>query len=163
MKIKLIHANARLPFKERVTDTGWDLTASERKVIRTLGLPLRIEYNLGIKMQPDDHMIGMLGAQLRPRSSIHKTGLILSNSVGTADTEYTGELKAVFYSTLLTWIPWLRKEDGEWKFDWNRSYKVGDRICQWIPEGIDVMVTWDTNTPFKETGRGAKGYGSSGN
>lgn len=162
MKIKLIHGKSKLPYKARQSDTGWDLTATERKVIRTLGLPLRIKYNLGVKMQPDDHLIGFVGAQLRPRSSIHKTGLILSNSPGTADTEYTGELTAVFYSTLLTWIPWLRKEDGEWKFDWNRSYKVGDRICQWIPENVDGYVTWDENTPFKDTDRAESGYGSTG-
>ena len=41
-----------------------------------------------------------LSLDLRPRSSVWKTGMVLSNSQGTVDELFRGSLSAVFYHLL---------------------------------------------------------------
>lgn len=87
-----------------------------------------------------------LSLDFRPRSSIWKTGLILSNCVGTIDELYRGEVLAYFYEV----IPGKEK------------YKVGDRIGQ-IKLGITVPLEFyeDANININ-TARGTGGFGSTG-
>lgn len=81
----------------------------------------------------------------RARSSVWKTGMVLSNGIGTIDDLYTGEISAVFYHVMPN-MP---------------RYKVGDRVCQ---------MHIDTTTPIEfveceeleQTTRGDNGYGSTG-
>lgn len=141
MKIKLIkHLNAKTPKKAHKSDACYDVYATSFK---DLG-DGRLEYGLGISMQPevDNEVIQF---DLRARSSIHKTGLILSNSIGTGDMSYTGEYKAIFYNI----IPSLP------------NYKIGDRILQLqVNKPIDIeFVEVDS---LKDTDRGDNGYGSTG-
>ena len=51
---------------------------------------------------------------IRPRSSVWKHGMILSNCCGTVDEDYTGEISAVFYHVM----PLMPR------------YKVGDVVAQ---------------------------------
>jgi len=112
----------------------------------------RIEYGTGIGVQLDlDEQVylseecSLSGYTFRSRSSIHKTGLILANGIGTIDAGYTGEITAVFYN-ILPHLP---------------SYKIGDRIGQ-----IHIDTTFEDEfeliTEFDDTSRGAEGYGSTG-
>lgn len=84
---------------------------------------------------------------IRPRSSIWKTGMVLANCEGTVDELYRGEIMAIFYHVLPN-MP---------------RYKVGDKIAQ-AKVGITPKIDWvekqniDTNTD-----RGEGGFGHSGN
>ena len=141
MKIEVILGkNAVLPKKAHSSDACFDVTATS---IKDLG-DGRIEYGLGIHLQPD-YMYRGVQFDFRPRSSIHKTGLILSNCIGTGDQNYTGEYKAVFYN-LIKDLP---------------NYKVGDRILQMqVTKALDVE--FEVVDELLETDRGDGGYGSTG-
>lgn len=82
---------------------------------------------------------------IRPRSSVWKTGLVLSNSIGTIDEGYTGEISAVFYHVVPT-LP---------------IYKVGDRVAQ-MKIGFTLPVDFEVVEELNETERKAGGYGSTG-
>lgn len=86
-----------------------------------------------------------LSIDARPRSSVWKTGMILSNCEGTIDENYIGEVSAVFYHVMPN-MP---------------RYKVGDRVCQ-IKLGFTLPMEFEFVNTLEKTDRGANGYGSSG-
>lgn len=99
------------------------------------------EYGTGIAIEiPEGYE-----AQLRPRSSISKTSLIMCNSPGTIDSDYRGEL--IF-----------RFKDID-----NRGliYSVGERIGQIILVPIP-RITLEEVSELSDTKRGAGGFGSTG-
>ena len=139
IKIKLLDPpNSKIPAKIINTDACYDVWATS-KIDHGDG---RIEYGLGFSLElPPNTQL-----DLRPRSSIHKTGLILSNCVGTGDEGYRGEYRAVFYHVIPTLPP----------------YEVGDRILQIqlrSREDVDFVLVNELN----ETIRGENGFGSTGN
>jgi dUTP pyrophosphatase len=71
--------------------------------------------------------------------------MVLSNSVGTIDELYTGEVFAVFYHV----IPSMPK------------YEVGDRIGQ-IKVNGSAWLDFDEVEELDNTARGDSGYGSTG-
>lgn len=137
VKIKLLHENASVPKKIINTDACYDAVAVSKK---DLG-DGRIQYGLGFALEIP------IGTQmdLRPRSSIHKTGLILSNCVGTADEEYRGEYQAYFYHVIPTLPP----------------YEVGDRILQ-IQLRTREDVDFEVVEELSNSQRGIGGFGSTG-
>lgn len=88
---------------------------------------------------------GNISIDARPRSSVWKTGMVLSNCEGTIDENYTGEVSAVFYHVM----PDMPR------------YKVGDRVCQ-IKLGMALPMHFKEVDKFYATDRGSKGYGSTG-
>lgn len=128
------------PHKAHSTDACFDVYATS---VKDLG-DGRVEYGLGISLQPELLNSG-IQFDFRARSSIHKTGLILSNCVGTGDEGYTGEYKAVFYNI----IPSLP------------NYKVGDRILQ-MQCIQPIGISFEEVDNLEDTSRGTGGYGSSG-
>lgn len=137
IKIKKIHKNAKIPKKAHNSDACYDVYATSKKTYEDG----RVEYGLGFALEvPDGYHL-----QLFPRSSIHKYGFILSNSVGIGDSGYIGEYKAVFYKI----IPSLP------------DYEVGDRILQiQIPNVFELdFIEVDE---LLTTERGEGGFGSSG-
>ena len=86
-----------------------------------------------------------LSLDLRPRSSIWETGMILCNCEGTIDELYRGEISAVFYH-LMKKMP---------------IYKVGEKIGQ-IKLGITLNIEWEEAETLSDTTRGANGFGSTG-
>ena len=87
-----------------------------------------------------------IAAVLLPRSGLgHKHGIVLGNLVGLIDSDYQGQ---VFVSL------------------WNRGHEhfvvePGDRIAQMVFVPI-VPVEFEVVTEFKESARGAGGFGHSG-
>lgn len=81
----------------------------------------------------------------RSRSSVWKTGMVLSNSIGTVDDAYTGEISAVFYHIMPN-MP---------------RYKVGDKIVQFHLETCTNILLLKTDE-LKPTERGDDSYGSTG-
>lgn len=86
-----------------------------------------------------------ISIDFRPRSSVWKTGMILSNCEGTLDELYRGEILAYFYEV----IPGKEK------------YKVGDRIGQ-IKLGFTLPIEFEEGEIDTNTERGTNGFGSSG-
>ena len=138
IKIKLLHPNAQVPKKAISTDACYDVIAVSKE---DLG-DGRIHYGLGFALEiPENTQL-----DLRSRSSIHKTGLILSNCIGTGDEEYRGEYQAFFYHVIPTLPP----------------YEVGDRILQ-IQLRTREDVIFKITEELSETKRSNGGFGHTGN
>ncbi len=86
------------------------------------------------------------GFSVRPRSSVWKTGMVLSNCIGTIDEGYTGEISAVFYHVM----PNMER------------YHVGDRVAQLHFDRTDKYLDFREVDELDETERGDDGYGSTG-
>ena len=135
VNIKKIHPEAVIPSYAKDGDAGMDLVITSI-ITRNEG---DVTYGFGIALEIPKGFVGLIF----PRSSIRKTDLILSNSVGVIDSGYRGELQATFKRTGLT------------------KYAVGDRGAQIIimphPSIEFVEVNELTNTE-----RGEGGFGSTG-
>ena len=100
---------------------------------------------MGISLEIPEGFVGLVF----PRSSIRKTNLQLSNSVGVIDSGYRGELQATF-----------NKIQGVTEGVRER-YLIGDRVCQ-------IMIIPHPPIQFEEveeltnTERGEGGFGSTG-
>lgn len=153
VKIKLLNPNSVLPSKAHDDDFCYDCVATSCEEIA----PNIYKYGLGLAFQVDrsnevysaDWLPELahvdLAIDVRPRSSIYKTGMVLSNSVGTLDEGYRGEVSAVFYHL----YPNLPK------------YEIGDKVCQ-IKLGAAIPMDFEVVNELNQTARGAGGYGSTG-
>ena len=135
VKIKKLNPDAIIPTYEKTGDAGMDLVITEIKGETEWD----ISYGFGISMEIPEGFMGLVF----PRSSIRKTDLILSNSVGVIDSGYRGELQATF-----------KKTGGA-------VYKVGER-------GAQIIIIPHPTIEFEEveeltnTERGEGGFGSTG-
>lgn len=157
VKFKKLVDNAVLPFYGTSEAAGLDMTATS-KFYDEFG---NIVYGTGIAGKIPEGYVGLLF----PRSSNAKKDLILSNSVGVWDADYTGEIFFKFKPSV------VYCQDGESSitndFEWigvakiTDEYNIGDRIGQLLiipypkiePEFVDELPTTD---------RGDKGWGSTG-
>jgi dUTP pyrophosphatase len=138
VKIKKLSPDSVIPTYAKSGDAGMDLIATS-----IIGEEVfQITYGMGIALEIPNGFVGLVF----PRSSIRKTDLSLTNSVGVIDSGYRGELQATF-----------RKHKGVA----SRKYEVGDRICQ-------IMIIPHPTIEFEEveelnnTERGEGGFGSTG-
>ena len=161
VKTLKFHPNARIPEKAYDKDFCYDVYAvSEEEIAPNvwrygLGLGFQIERGLEeIFVDKERNMAQCmdmsmcpvnLSFDLRPRSSVWQTGMVLSNCTGTIDEGYINETSAVFYHVMSN-MP---------------RYRVGDKIGQ-IKIGITFPIEFKEVTEFAETDRGMRGYGSSG-
>jgi dUTP pyrophosphatase len=141
VNIKKIHPNAVIPSYAKSGDAGLDLVATTI-IGETLG---SITYGLGIALEIPEGFVGLVF----PRSSIRKTNLQLSNSVGVIDSGYRGELQATFNK-----IQGIDNVERE-------NYKVGDRVCQIIIIPHPPIEFNEVNE-LSNTERGEGGFGSTG-
>ena len=141
VNIKKIHPEAVIPSYAKAGDAGMDLIATS--IISET--PSQITYGLGIALEIPEGFVGLVF----PRSSIRKTRLQLSNSVGVIDSGYRGELQATFNKITTT----IENQKND--------YKVGDRVVQ-------IMIIPHPTIEFNEvnelsnTERGEGGFGSTG-
>ena len=158
VRFKRLHPDAVVPFKKYPEDFCYDVVATSEEEIAPnvwkygIGLAFEIGGQKYVKVgidYEDRRYIEIpdmqLSLDLRPRSSIYKTGMVLSNSVGTVDELYRGELSAVFYHV----------------FPNMPRYRVGDRIGQ-IKLGITLPLEFEEVDELGQTARGDGGYGSTG-
>ena len=138
VKIKLLHPDATIPYRHHDNDACYDCVAISKKELGDG----RIVYGLGFALEiPKNTQV-----DFRARSSIHKTGLILSNGVVTGDEGYRGEYASYFYHVLPNLPP----------------YEVGDRVLQMqirSREDVEFEVVED----MTDTTRGEGGFGSTNN
>lgn len=160
LKVKLKKTNSRteLPVQGKPGDYCYDVWAvTEEEIAPNVWM-----YGLGFKYEierpdldnsssdffskktvVDDYNVCI---SFRPRSSIWRTGMVLSNSIGTLDEFYRGEAKAVFYHVMT---------------DMER-YHAGEKIGQ-----ICLSVAPTAEFEFvdkidEDTERGDGGFGSTG-
>ena len=141
VKIKKLSPDAVIPTYAKEGDAGMDMVAT-RIINETLD---SITYGTDIALEIPEGFVGLVF----PRSSIRKTNLHLSNSVGVIDSGYRGELQATFKK-----IQGISNNALD-------NYKVGDRIFQ-------LMIIPHPTIQFQEvdelttTERGEGGFGSTG-
>lgn len=167
IKVKKYNENAVIPFKAYDKDFCYDLVAvSEEEIAPNVwkygfGIGLQIEGGAEPILKQKQEISGRiedilttidlsispinLSIDIRPRSSVWKTGMVLSNCEGTVDEGYTNEISAVFYHVMPN-MP---------------RYKVGDKIAQ-MKIGFTFPCDFKVVDELADTERGMKGYGSSG-
>ena len=141
VNIKRLHPNAVIPTYAKEGDAGMDLVATS--VISETHT--QITYGLGVALEIPNGFVGLVF----PRSSIRKTRLQLSNSVGVIDSGYRGELQATFNKITTT----LENQKND--------YKVGDRVAQIMIIPFPP-IEFEQVTQLSETERGEGGFGSTG-
>lgn len=145
VKVKRLHPDAKIPFKKYDSDFCYDLVAVTEEEIA----PNVWRYGTGLAFQIDVPEIlspeTVLSIDVRPRSSVWKTGMVLANCEGTVDVDYRGEVMAVFYHVL----PDMPR------------YKVGDKICQ-MKIGWTDQVEFALVDELDSTDRNSNGFGSTG-
>lgn len=137
IRVQLVHPEARLPKKEHVSDSGYDLTLLYEK--KRLGKT--ILYGTGVIIEPP---FGWY-FDVVPRSSIIKHGYILANSVGVIDRSYRGEI----------FVPLIKIDESA------TDLELPARLVQLIPRPI-VHFPVELRTSLTSTTRGSGGFGSTG-
>lgn len=144
IRYKKLNELAVPPFKTHEEDFCYDVVAVSEEEIA----PNVWKYGTGLAFDPT---IGSLpehirtSIDLRPRSSVWKTGMVLSNCIGTIDEDYRGDVSAVFYHV----IPSMPR------------YRVGDKIGQ-IHLNQTINLQFELAEELSTTDRGEGGYGSTG-
>ena len=138
MKInfKKLNQQATIPSRSKEGDAGYDMTATDIEIKDNI-----LTVHTGIAVEIPSGYAGFLF----PRSSICKTNLSLTNSVGVIDSNYRGDVCAIIENYTLD--------------DFNVSF--GDRICQMKIERVEPIV-FEQVEELSETNRNDKGFGSSG-
>ena len=155
VKLKKLHEDAKLPVKSKEGDFCYDVWAVDEEEIAPnvwqyrLGFSYEIErdflYALSINLKNLQKDIN-ISIDARPRSSIWKTGMSLSNCEGTLDEFYRGEAKVIFYHI----------------FPFMPRYKKGERVAQ-VKIGFTVPIEFEWADEINEdTDRGDGGFGSTG-
>ena len=134
IKIKKLTPEAVIPAYSKPGDAGMDLTATSIN----LEHERYITYHTGLAMEIPEGYVGLLF----PRSSVYKTGMQLSNSVGVIDSGYRGEIMLKYTRSF-------------------SEYKIGDRVGQIIIMPYPEIQFQETDC-LSETQRGTGGYGSTG-
>jgi dUTP pyrophosphatase len=138
VKIKKLNPNAVIPSYSKEGDAGMDLTITE--VIKNTTED--VSYGFGIALEIPSGFVGLVF----PRSSIRKTDLLLTNSVGVIDSGYRGEIQATFKKTL-----------GESSV----IYEVGERGAQIIILPYP-KINFVNSDNLSNSERGDGGFGSTG-
>ena len=161
VKIKRLIPQAIIPKYAKDGDAGLDLVATSYKFEK----PGNFVYGTGLAIEIPKGYVGLI----YPRSSISKTSLQLTNSVGVIDSGYRGEITFKFtsdteyYIDIIDNLPKIHGEYEDYKEgDLLPIYKVGDKISQLIImpyPNIELTEVEELST----TERGTGGYGSTGN
>ena len=141
--VQKLSKNAKMPVRANACDTGWDVFARTCEFFTCPGWRTGIAYGIGLSFAvPHGYDL-----QIRARSSVFRTGLVLAGGIGTIDSGYRGEVKAVFYAN-----------EGA------KIYELGDRIAQLVlsgcPAGEYVFTEVDELPPPPDGRTG--GFGSTG-
>lgn len=149
VKIKLLEGG-RMPEKKTSGAAAFDCYAKTHKTLDAWGKETnsvnftQVKYDLGFALElPEGYC-----AKIIPRSSIVKTPLRLANNIGLIDSDYRGEISAVF-----DYAPSMNPESIPYLFD--------DRVCQLLIEKVEDVQLIEAQQ-LSDTDRGSGGYGSTG-
>lgn len=142
IKVKVInHSNNELPQYATPMSAGMDLRAFTDESITIMPGERKLVHS-GISIQlPEGYEL-----QVRPRSGLAlKHGITLTNSPGTVDADYRGDVGAIVHNL------------GTEPFVINN----GDRICQIVVKEY-VKIEWEEADSLDSTERGEGGFNSTG-
>lgn len=149
VRFKRLDPEAAAPVRGSEHSAAWDLCAT--RVVKELdtpdGMP-RVTVHTGLAVEIPEGWYG----DLRARSSVCHTGLILANGCGVIDSDYRGEIKAVFYMPTGNNMP-----TGNHLC----NYSEGERCLQLLISPVPD-VEFEEADELPPTTRGAGGYGSTG-
>jgi len=138
IKFKLNDNNAVFPLRASNDEVGFDLTIISK--IKDID-PYTSLYDTGVCVQPPDNYY----FEVVPRSSLHKLGYILSNSVGIIDPSYRGTIKIALTK--------INKQAP--------ALELPNKRFQLIPrEFLSNIFTLSQVDELSETDRGEGGFGS---
>lgn len=137
IKIERLNADAIIPKYAKVGDAGMDLVATSRSEEYNI-----ITYGTGLAIEIPKGYVGLLF----PRSSIYKTDLSLTNSVGVIDSGYRGEIKFKF------------KIDA---INSSSFYNIGERVGQLLIIPYP-QIEFEEVAELSDSERGTGGFGSTG-
>jgi dUTP pyrophosphatase len=152
--------SAHDPGRARVLFTqlpeGQDLEAPRRATDHSAGLDLRARVDGELRIDPGERVLIPTGialalppgyeAQVRPRSGLAwNRGLTVLNGPGTVDSDYRGEVRVI-----------LINHGRE-----TSTVRRGDRIAQLVVQRLPE-VEWHEAEALPESGRGAGGFGHTG-
>ena len=179
MNLKLLN-NSKIDTPAREGDAGFDIYAvSEPRIVGSIyqGLYYKsishIEYDTEVRVEPQyseflkEYRFFLL---MYPRSSIIKTNLSLSNSVGVIDSGYRGNIIACFKYIMQPEDMKIvegntfagKKASGiVTSVNPQRVYQKGDKIAQLIP-CKHMKMNLDFVNELNESERGEGGFGSTG-
>ena len=140
VKIKLENGCENFcPKKAHPDDAGYDLCSRIDAVLEPLsGMAIPVGFAMELPTGYE--------AQIRPRSGLAaKYHITVTNSPGTVDANYRGEIKAILYNL------------GREPFIIQRGDRIAQMVICKLPE-IELVEA----TELSETDRGSGGFGSSG-
>lgn len=137
IRVKKLHPEAVIPVYAKQGDAGLDLTAISEEWNEDNSM---VTYGTGLAIEIPEGYVGLLF----PRSSVYKTSLNLSNSVGVIDSGYRGEIM----------FKYRYLEEG-------MVYDVKDRVGQLLILPYP-SIELEEAEELSSTERGEGGYGSTG-
>ena len=142
LKVKKLSDKAVLPIRAHKGDAGFDLTCTTIEQVVNEARQILLVYHTDLAVEIPEGHVGLLF----PRSSIYKKSISLTNAVGVVDSNYRGEVKAVFLPTV-SGLP--------------SFYAPGERFAQLVIVPIpEVEITEVEELSASE--RGEDGFGSTG-
>lgn len=141
LRYKKIHHDAKAPLRATDGAAGWDLFCVDKEYD---SISDAIICHTGLAVEIPAGYVGLLF----PRSSIYKLPIFMPYSVGVVDSDYRGEILAIFKSCRMGQI--------------RPSYQVGERCCQLVINELPKVDGWEAVEELSETARGTAGYGSTG-
>ncbi len=135
----LTHPDAKLPEYKSEEAAAADVYSVEDKTLKA-GETAIVDLGLTLEI-PEGFEV-----QVRARSGLSSKGIIVSNSPGTIDSDYTGPCKVILTNTTAQ----------------SFEIKKGDRIGQFAPRRCPRIHFELQDKQNKETARGASGFGSTG-
>ncbi|MDY2738932.1 MAG: hypothetical protein SOU94_03770 [Acidaminococcus sp.] len=146
--IKPVHGG-KIPEKKSAGAAAWDCYARMDTLVFN-GKTYKIPLGFALAM-PEG-----VFATLIPRSSMGlKTDLIMANGQGLIDSDYRGEVCAIYRAINLerdfrSYLP-------------DSDIHIGDRIAQiYFNEPVNLVVVYEFPEEIKDTERGEGGFGSTG-
>ena len=138
IRIKRLHANARLPERATAGSTGYDLYACLEEPLEVGPEPVRVPTGFAMEFASG------LDVQIRPRSGLSSQGVLVV--LGTVDSDYRGEVLVTMYT-----LPHRR----------SHVVQDGDRIAQMVVNRADE-VSVELAEELSATSRDTGGHGSTG-
>jgi dUTP pyrophosphatase len=136
IRFKKCHPAAVMPKRATTGAAGFDLTAVSENWKDGC-----VIYDTGIAVEIPAGYVGLLFQ----RSSVYKTGLMLSCCVGVIDSDFRSSVTMVFHVG----------------YGFSSPYKIGERIGQIVFVPIPEVEMVEASE-LSETARGTGGYGSTG-
>lgn len=138
VRVRLLRAGARLPYRASAHASGFDLYACLDEDVTLGQMPTAIPTGIAMEVPAG------FDAQIRPRSGLARLGVL--STFGTLDADYRGQLMVTMY----TLAPGI-----------THTVRHGDRIAQLIITRL-ADVQFEEVDELSDTERGEGGHGSTG-